>query len=149
MVDSKSSDVPPAVTERKKSVRLVSPPRSSAEAVPPFLSDGNGSPAPESSPLLSANTFDEHGAGDASMAARDQGRQPASRRSPSPYDPAGPRPSQRNRDEERMFAEMHGVDPEDESFQEQEAGDVSDRLEFEAAGQAGKSETDDTDMSAM
>lgn len=50
------------------------------------------------------------------------------RRETSPYNPEGPRPSQRNREEERMFAEMYGgkEDEEEETDgpEEREFGDA-------------------------
>lgn len=111
--------------QRKKSVRLVSPPpRSSPShshdvtgtAEPRGDSDdshstgSSSSPLSPSSPLLAASA-------EVDDDSEERGRGANIKRTPSPFDPAGPRPSQRNREEERMFAELYGDRAADESLQ--------------------------------
>ncbi|GAA5872476.1 hypothetical protein JCM3774_006833 [Rhodotorula dairenensis] len=122
--DDKAPRVAP--NERKKSVRVVSPPRSSPPAAAAAAAtqdeviepggiarplDSDDSTTTDSSPLLPSSPLltSMEDIGDGSL--DDSGAVTSSRkrtRTPSPFDPAGPRPSQRNREEERMFAELHG-----------------------------------------
>lgn len=115
--------------QRKKSVRVVSPPPRSSPSPSPALigtaerrgaSDDSGSTGPSSSspllpssPLLAASAEPDD---DSEEERRSRGTS-LKRRTPSPFDPAGPRPSQRNREEERMFAELYGDRAADESLQ--------------------------------
>ncbi|KAG0665866.1 hypothetical protein C6P46_005960 [Rhodotorula mucilaginosa] len=115
--------------QRKKSVRVVSPPPRSSPSPSPALigtaerrgaSDDSGStgsssssPLLPSSPLLAASAEPDD---DSEEERRSRGTS-LKRRTPSPFDPAGPRPSQRNREEERMFAELYGDRAADESLQ--------------------------------
>lgn len=104
--------------QRKKSVRVVSPPPRSSTHSPAVIgtaeprafgdsdSTGSSSPLLPSSPLLADDNLEE-----------EQSRGTSIKRTPSPFDPAGPRPSQRNREEERMFAELYGDPAADESLQ--------------------------------
>lgn len=142
-----------AMPDLQKKVRLLSPKRSSPPAVPspePAEAAGAGedvlmapeasSPPPTSSPLFTAHEVsapDE----DAEDMLPQSSEETLRRRSPSPFDPAGPRPSQRNGDEERMFARLHGGvlahEPVQEQEEEEEEGPLPEeigRVERENAG---------------
>ncbi|GAA5978052.1 hypothetical protein JCM10908_004211 [Rhodotorula pacifica] len=111
-----------STTERKKSVRVVSPARSSSSpageatetraALEDSASTGS-SPLLPSSPLRTS-LEDDDSMEDAASAKEQSSRR--RKRTPSPFDPAGPRPSQRNREEERMFARLRG-EPAEEMVQ--------------------------------
>lgn len=109
--------------QRKLSVRVISPPaRSRSPAVIGASDDGDStgsssSPLLPSSPLLAASVEADDDLGEEEERSRGTSLK---RRTPSPFDPAGPRPSQRNREEERMFAELYGDPTADESLQLEE-----------------------------
>ena len=110
--------------QRKKSVRVVSPPRSSPSPSHAVIgtaklrgdSDDSHSTGSSSSPLLPSSPLLAASA-EVDDDSEERGRGANIKRTPSPFDPAGPRPSQRNRDEERMFAELYGDRAADESLQ--------------------------------
>ncbi|BGO89722.1 hypothetical protein NBRC10512_004377 [Rhodotorula toruloides] len=116
---------PPPPSTRKRSVRLVSPQRSPSPVPVP-----RDSPASSPSPMLSPRParaesdppLDQVDA----KGVKEQGRR---RRDTSPYNPEGPRPSQRNREEERMFAEMYGGKEDEEETDGPEEREVGGAME--------------------
>lgn len=127
------SAAPDERAPRKRSVRLVSPERSppaaAAVALEALSPAGVGSterdspsPPPPALPPQRVgseeplSTSDELESGSARTARRGKGARRT--RSPSPFDPEGPKPSQRNREEERIFARMAGRDKDGEDEDE-------------------------------
>lgn len=144
-----------APTERKKSVRVVSPARSSPPAEENMIGTpgearplASGASTTDSSPLLPSSPLlagmegeDNDSAGgslDSSATVRSdaelKGGSTRRTRTPSPFDPAGPRPSQRNREEERMFAELRGERLEDESLPDADSESLRPSAQCAAAG---------------
>ncbi|GAA5890378.1 hypothetical protein JCM6882_008813 [Rhodosporidiobolus microsporus] len=124
---------PPPPPPKKRTVRIVSPVRSSPPPPAALVSSSASSPAPHNlnqrprsrSPSLSPPSFlrdeDEFTGEEARWSKREKGkkreeekserekergRERETSRDESPFDPEPPRPSQRNREEERMFAEL-------------------------------------------
>ncbi|KAK4332730.1 RING-type domain-containing protein [Rhodotorula toruloides] len=117
---------PPSPPARKRSVRLVSPQRSPS---PEFIAQESpaSSPSPMLSPRHAGAESDPPAGSEGGKETKDMGRR---RRETSPYNPEGPRPSQRNREEERMFAEMYGgKEDEEEETDGPEEREVGEALE--------------------
>ncbi|GAA5970148.1 hypothetical protein JCM11641_000287 [Rhodosporidiobolus odoratus] len=107
MVDAEPPQ-PASPQPRKRSVRIVSPQRSSPPPVLASSSPLHTAPPSPSRPL-SSPPLTREGSHAAEKQEKGKGKERDGDRASSPFDPEPPRPSQRNRQEERMFAELEAA----------------------------------------
>lgn len=119
--DAPQAPAPTSPPKRKRSVRIISPRPSPSPETAAHVSP-DSSPSPILSPRFASGGAELSLAAAGGQDGEDEGGR---RRETSPYNPEGPRPSQRNREEERMFAEMYGgEEDEDEETEGREGRDI-------------------------